>query len=400
MLRDYPPLLRWLALGAVINSIGMAFLWPLTTTYVHLILGESLAMAGLVILLNQAASLAGNLIGGYLFDRRGPRAAVLVGLIPGVVMLALMAVWQDFYPYAALMTLYGLFWGISFPCLNALVTVAWPEGGRRAINFIYVAHNLGVAIGSGLGGFLASHSFRWAFLGSALMTLTYLGLFLAVLHRHGPRHRMKARRPQEGSMGGAPSGLMLVALGMTLSWIVYIQWQSTIAIHMQSLGVSLALYSTLWTANGAVILLGQPPLNWMVRRWMPHVKKQIIVGTVIFGAAMVVASLSGRYGSFLCGMVLMTLGEMLIWPGVPTLAAQMAPPGREGRYQGIIMGASSAGRMVGPVLGGVLYETASAMTTFYVMVGICGLVLLCFGAIRPAAASSVPHPIPLAPEEP
>lgn len=47
--------------------------------------------------------------------------------------------------------------------------------------------------------------------------------------------------------------------------------------------------------------------------------------------------------------MLRTLGEMLVWPAVPTAAAQMAPTGQEGRYQEWVASATWAGRMVAGV---------------------------------------------------
>ena len=54
------------------------------------------------------------------------------------------------------------------------------------------------------------------------------------------------------------------------------------------------------------------------------------------------------YAGFVLGMVILTMGEMLAWPGVPALAAEMAVPGREGLFQGIVTSGQSAGRMMIP----------------------------------------------------
>ena len=39
---------------------------------------------------------------------------------------------------------------------------------------------------------------------------------------------------------------------------------------------------------------------------------------------------------FIVAMVIVTFGEMFVWPAVPTIASQLAPKGREGFYQGIV----------------------------------------------------------------
>src|SRR5690625_5935061 len=58
-----------LVIATTINVTGASFLWPLNTIYMHNELGRSLAFAGFILMFNQAASIAGNLIGGALFDK-------------------------------------------------------------------------------------------------------------------------------------------------------------------------------------------------------------------------------------------------------------------------------------------------------------------------------------------
>lgn len=59
---------------------------------------------------------------------------------------------------------------------------------------------------------------------------------------------------------------------------------------------------------------------------------------------------------YLTAMVILTVGEMLVWPAVPTIANQLAPKGKEGFYQGFVNSAATGGRMIGPLLGGVLVD--------------------------------------------
>lgn len=60
--------LKWVALASLLNNTGAAFIWPLTTMYVNKYLGQTLTTAGVVMLLISIAMMAGNYIGGWLFD--------------------------------------------------------------------------------------------------------------------------------------------------------------------------------------------------------------------------------------------------------------------------------------------------------------------------------------------
>ena len=61
--------LRWLLLGALCSSIGMSFIWPLTTIYLHNRLGASLTVVGVILLLYSSANVVGSVLGGRMFDR-------------------------------------------------------------------------------------------------------------------------------------------------------------------------------------------------------------------------------------------------------------------------------------------------------------------------------------------
>ena len=63
-------------------------------------------------------------------------------------------------------------------------------------------------------------------------------------------------------------------------------------------------------------------------------------------------------------MIILTIGEMFIWPAVPTVAFELAPKGREGFYQGIVNSTATGGRMVGPLLGGILVDLYSMSALF------------------------------------
>ena len=75
-------------------------------------------------------------------------------------------------------------------------------------------------------------------------------------------------------------------------------------------------------------------------------------------------------------MVILTFGEMFVWPAVPTIANKLAPEGKQGQYQGFVNSASTVGKAFGPFIGGVLVD---AMNMSMMFVGM--IVLLCFGLI-------------------
>ncbi len=87
--------IRWLLLGALFSSIGMSFIWPLTTIYLHNRLGTSLTEVGIILLFYSLANVVGSVLGGRLFDRLNPYHLTIAGVVhvPGHVWHAGRHAW-------------------------------------------------------------------------------------------------------------------------------------------------------------------------------------------------------------------------------------------------------------------------------------------------------------------
>lgn len=392
--KSYPSSIRLLAIAAGIFATGSACIWPLVTIYIHDYLGKPLTLAGLLIMLNQGAFLVGSLMGGVMFDRWGKMRTIILGSIGIIAVTLCLGFTHDFTIYTILLLLHGLFYGILHPIMNALAVVMWPEGGRKGINMIYVALNAGVAAGSALGGYLASISFALTFFGNALTQVVVLGIFILILPRYlkaaveQPKRvepsetespNIEAYEVQPKTTGTVAWGaLLLLCAGLLVSWIVYVQWTTVLSAYMQTLGISLRQYSLLWTLNGALILVGQPLIAWVIRRFASTLKAQMLLGSYVFALSMLILSQTTVYAGFFAGMFVMTLGEMLVWPAVPAVAAKYTPAGREGFIQGLVSGTGSAGRMLGPLLGAFIFQTFNAQGLLYAMAGLALLSVGCF----------------------
>ncbi|MFC4321629.1 MDR family MFS transporter [Litchfieldia salsa] len=368
-----PRTLWVLVIGMVINVTGASFLWPLNTIYIHDQLGKSLTVAGIVLMLNSGASVIGNLVGGTLFDKVGGYKSVLIGIIISMAAIAGLVFFNEWPYYVILLIVLGFGSGIVFPAMYAMAGSVWPEGGRRAFNAMYVGSNVGVAVGAALGGLVASYSFQYVFTANAVMYLVFL--LLAVF---GYRSINVDKAEQQNVLGQKKviknytklRALLIVSIGYILCWLAYSQWASTIASYTQGLGISMKQYSILWTINGALIVIGQPVVNTVVRFFAKTLKSQIVIGIFIFIGSFIVLLNTTQFTGFIVAMLILTVGEMFVWPAVPTIANELAPKGREGFYQGIVNSMATGGRMLGPVVGGVLVDLFGMSMLFFVLIGL------------------------------
>ncbi|HWO75719.1 MAG TPA: MFS transporter [Bacillus sp. (in: firmicutes)] len=360
-----------LVIGMAVNITGSSFLWPLNAIYIHEHLGKTLTVAGVVLLLNQAASVLGNLVGGTIFDKLGGYRSMLLGICISLFAALGLFFMHGWPHYVYLLIILGFGSGIIVPAMYAMAGSVWPEGGRKSFNALYVASNLGVAIGSALGGLVAAYSFDLTFMANAILfTIFFLIAVFGYRTIHVSGEILTSVIKQAGQVKNYTklTALLILCIGYMLCWVGYVQWQSTIATYTQELSISLEQYSLLWTINGALIVLAQPLVSMAVKV-MRSIKLQIIVGILIFIISFSVVGTADDYAGFLTAMVILTVGEMLVWPAVPTIAQSLAPKGREGLYQGIVNSTATCGRMLGPLFGGIMVDQFG-MNALFIALGV------------------------------
>ncbi|SFU52949.1 MFS transporter [Alicyclobacillus macrosporangiidus] len=412
------PSLVWLLMTcSFLNITGLSLLWPVNAIYIHEVLGQPMTIAGTVLLVYSAAGLAGSFLAGAGYDRFGALPVLTAGFAVCAASILVPLRIGGWVPYMGVMAVFGLACAVPFPVFNALVGHAWPDGGRRAYNFMYVANNIGVAAGTALGGVMAQRSFASVFWGIALVNAILLILLWTVLRTALRQLRsgraQQARRTQEApdrasapdrraaapsaaapgtvASGGVPwRPVTLVLVGFTAGWAIYVQWQTAISVYMQDLGYPLAAYSALWTLNGVLIFVLQPAVAAVVRR-VPYLAWHMAMGMVLYAAAYALVALWHTYPAFVAAMTVMTLGEVLAWPSVPAAIGQLAPLHRLGYLQGLVGSTATLGRMVGPIAGGWLFDHAGVQALLWSASAACVLPALCFTGFHAAQRRNAPE---------
>lgn len=360
-----------LAIATTINVTGGSFLWPLNTIYMHNVLGQSLAFAGMILMFNQLAAVLGNLLGGILYDRYSAYRSILIATSIALTAAFILTFHHSIVPYSILLIVIGFGNGITWPIMFAMAGSLWPDGGRKAFNAVYVAQNLGVAMGATLSGYVASISFDYIFGANAFFIAIF---FILVLFTFKPLDKEKDRQMHTSVVGqrkrmrfGASfTALATLCLGFLFIHISYAQWQSTIASYTQHIGIPVEQYSTIWAINGFLILLTQPLVQWFTNR-VTSGKAHIYIGTTIMIGSFLVVMHAETFTMFAVAMTILTLGEVLMWPAFPTLANELAPKGREGLYQGLVNSIATIGRMTGPLLGGFIVDYYNMEILFYIL---------------------------------
>ena len=379
---NIPKSVWMLVIGMALNITGSSFLWPLNTIYMKEELDKSLTIAGIVLMINSFGMVVGNLLGGSLFDKLGGYRTILTGTAVCLVSTTMLNFFHGWPLYAVWLVMLGFGGGMIVPAIYAMAGAVWPNGGRQTFNAIYLAQNIGVALGAALGGFVAELSFNYIFIANLLM---YVLFAIVAVTPFNLEYSVKMHKPDNLELENKDQkrrfkALILLCIMFSICWIAYIQWESTIASFTQDIDISMSQYSILWTVNGIMILVAQPLISPVIRILKGNIKKQMIVGIIIFMVSFLVTSFAEQFSVFLIGMIILTFGEMFVWPAVPTIANFLAPDGKQGQYQGFVNSASTVGKAFGPLIGGILVDAFNMSTMFIGMIVLLSIAL-CFLAV-------------------
>ncbi|TLQ50802.1 MFS transporter [Lacticaseibacillus casei] len=375
--------LRWLLTGALLSSIGMSFIWPLTSIYLHNRLGISLTIIGIVLLLNSLGSVIGSIVGGRLYDQGDPYRLTLFGVgLTGLVLIGL-TFWHGWPAYCIWLTLLGIGSGWNITMVNSLGTSLRSKDGRYVFTMLYFAQNVGVVIGTALVGFVYDISVTLLFL---IAVILYSLFFTVVLTKFRPAAKIPQAQPKEVTATAekpslpAANKLMLTTFffALLVFWLMYQQWSSNLSVYMTSLGIPLRNYSFLWTLNAALIVFIQLFLNW----FNEHVNGIRIIYQILFGLVMVAISFlilitARTYSFFVIAMIALTTGEATASPAIPALVNDLTPRAIKGRYQGFVNSWGSVGRALGPLFGGLVIDWLSYRSLFIIAaIGVFTLVAI------------------------
>lgn len=358
--------LRWLVVGAFLSSIGTSFIWPLTTIYLHNQLERSLTVIGVVLLMYSGTNVIGSYLGGILFDRFNPQYLILGGLAVDVIAMVVLVFINDWPAYPALLAVIGFFNGWLTTLVNSMGTLIRGKDGRYVFNMLYFAVNLGVVLGTSIVGFMYHGSVAPMFLVTAVLYL----LFVVVVVRHYRVTRESAQSKRHvvtkvriNSANLTVMWTFFISLGVI--WIMYEQWVSNMSVYITDQGISMPLYSLLWTVNASLIVVLQIVMGW-VNNHIKNVYLPVYVGICFCAASFVVLLWAHSYADFLLAMMILTVGEATAFPAIPAIVNDLSPLAVKGKYQGLTNAFSSVGKALGPLFGGLIIENVSYQALFVV----------------------------------
>ncbi|MBI3299373.1 MAG: MFS transporter [Elusimicrobia bacterium] len=370
--------LQLLCVGQTLQLAGLSVSMPYLAIYLNTERGLAMGKVGLFLAVTVLAGAFGNAVGGRLSDRVGRKSVMVWALVFRAAFTWLLAsaiAGSRSLAEVTVVQMAGAFLGsLYFPAAQAWVGERWQRHERmEAFGWLRVASNLGWAVGPALGGFFLAGSYAPMFRATAAVCLaTALYLRLALDDRRPTGH---ISCPEEPAIAIPPPSGIAAWAGAVVEpfsgpvdprFLRFCLWTAAIGAVMTQLvaplsvhavlyaGVAPAKVGLLFTINGAmVVALQTPVVKAMSGR---KISRVLWAGSLLYAAGYCMVGFGRGFGGLAAAMVVVTLGEIVVSPGLSTLSANLASPGELGRYTGLNGFAQHVGAAVGPFLGGLGLE--------------------------------------------
>lgn len=345
--------------GTLVNRFGH-FVIPFLAIYLGR-QGHDAKVASFALGAYGAGALIAGAIGGYLADRIGRKATMLLACTGSAISMLMLSQAHEVPLLICATFLNGLLSAIYGPASGALIADLIPPQLRvRAFSCQRFAVNLGFAAGMATAGFMAGRSFFTLFVVDAATTL-----ILGVLVLFGVKNRPRVAKEHSGwgialrhMKTNRPFQLAVAA--SFLIGVIFWQMSTTYALQAtKAAKLEESTYGLLMAMNGIMIVFLELPLTSYTRRFSPVIA--MAVGYAIVGVGMGMNAIGASLPILVISMLVFTVGEMIALPVNSSYMASLAPDEMRGRYQGVISISWSTATMMGPLVGISLYQASPAL---------------------------------------
>ena len=381
------------AIASVVGlaELGFATVIPLLPLYLKERLGATATLVGVVVAAFAAVETLCKTTWGSLADRIGRRPVVVGGLVLASAAPILMTVLRVPWLFVPLRLVDGTGSAALWPAASAAV-VDGTDAQRRAagmgtLNMFFLS---GLALGPSVGLLVSGAFGRYEagfYLASALL-LAAAAVAAAVLDPAAAREAPTARRSPAAPPGPGVWGNLLetVRASPSLGAMLAVAFVQMVGVGLLAPILVIYAHEVVGLSDQAIGAVFLIVVLAVAAASVPGGRLADRVGrarTVMWGMAMASAGMwllpaagPGNFAVLGAAAVLLGASYALSSPAWLALMSEAAPPGRTGMVMGASETAQGAGLIVGPALGGVLYDRLGPQAPF-----VASAALLTAGAV-------------------
>ncbi|MEG0260973.1 MAG: MFS transporter [Lysinibacillus sp.] len=350
---------------------------PVMSTYAES-LGASSFLTGLAVGMYSLSNTFGNIISGFLTDRKGPFVILVIGLLTTSLSLTLYNLVEEPNFLLVVRFLHGLVAGFIVPAaftFLANVTAKEKRGKGSAISGAFVG--IAAILGPAFSGILASRTsvpFVFNITASFMLILGLLAIFVLYSQKN-KREKSEPKQPHvpisvffnnPGTIKAFSGAFFLMFSQGVIAYLL--------PLKVQALGFDSRLSGTLMSTFGIIaVLVFILPTNRIFDRIPPI--KTLSLGIALMGISQILISQANANTLLYVAMACYGVGFGFLFPSVNSLLIDSTTAEIRGKAYGYFYAFFSLGVVLGSSLLGWL---SLSMNNGFIFTGI---ILLCFAAL-------------------
>lgn len=371
----------WLALITLINRAGTMVI-PFLSLYLTKSLGFERTDVAWIMSAFGLGSVVGSWLGGRLTDQIGYYKVMVYSLLTtGLFFIALQYL-TTIASFSIGLFLVMLVADSFRPAMFvALSAYSKPKNKTRSVTLIRLAINLGFSAGPALGGLIiATLGYGGLFWvdGITCIVATFVLINVLNIKSSKPLDNIKTEKPKSAY---ADKAFIIFLLAMMLFGIVFLQYFSTMPIYyneahrLNEVDIGLLL-----GMNGFIIFVFEMPLIKWLENTSYTKSGLMLFGAILTGLSFIILNLTSWVGILIIGMLLMTFGEMILFPFSNAFALDRAKKGNQGEYMALYSIAFSVAHIFGHNFGLQMTNKLGFENTWYIITVLAAIcVFLLFG---------------------
>ncbi len=364
-----------MAFTIFIDFAGFGLILPLLPFWAQH-LGANATGVGVILTIYALAQFIFTPILGRLSDRYGRKPVIVASLLIEALSFALSAL-ANSLPLLLVARFIGGLGASNIGSAQAVVSdITPPEGRARGMGMIGAAIGLGFVVGPAIGGMLAPLGAAvpfWAAMGVALVNTLLVLRFLPETRKRQEAIEGENSTHQNGNVlfagwryalkSGALARLVSINLIFT---IAFTAMETVFPLFTQhTFGWTAMQNGYIFTYVGFIIVIMQGGLvGQLVKRFGE--RGLAIGGMVMLAAGLILLTRSVNLALLLIALGILSAGDGAVTPTLSTLLSFASPTEAQGETLGLAQGIAGLGRVVGPLLAGVLFQRGGAGAPFLI----------------------------------
>lgn len=363
------PLLAWQGIFVHFIEAILVSLSYFLTLYLINEKHYSISEAGIYMSYLGLGTIFGSLFGGKLSDKwSAGYVGVICLILQGSAYLALTTINSNSF---LIITLFFLGAGsYGFITSSYAWVLAICENNEnykiKVINLLSIASNLGFGLAALLLSIILTYEFKFLFVLSSCL-LYVLAIYFFILNKKIAKHAIKKiKKPSIPMLSffktnhpGDSFLIIFILIGLFLGGFIISQMNSTYPIYIKEnvAPYGIQALSILFAINTFMVVFFQAPIVDGVTKFN-HIKL-VSIGILFLGLGMATLCLSTTFLNAVLGCIIHTIGEIILFSFSQLICYERVHELYKGHILGIYRMVFASSRMIGPAVGGMIYQSWS-----------------------------------------